>query len=74
MSLLDHPVSQPSVDISPIWAPVITAEIKKLQLHQAEFEWKILFSLCWHHKEYCFSPMMISVEIISRLMRVELYN
>jgi hypothetical protein len=30
MSLLDHPVSQPSLDISPIWTPVITAEVKKL--------------------------------------------
>jgi hypothetical protein len=25
MSLLDRPISQPSVDISPIWTPVITA-------------------------------------------------
>jgi hypothetical protein len=34
MSLLDHPISQPSSDISPIWTLVIAAEIKKLQLHQ----------------------------------------
>jgi hypothetical protein len=33
MSLLEHPISQPSLDISPIWTPVIAAEIKKLQLH-----------------------------------------
>jgi hypothetical protein len=33
MSLLDHPISQPSLDISPIWTPVITAEVKELQLH-----------------------------------------
>jgi hypothetical protein len=32
MSLLDHPISQPTLDISPIWTPVITAEVKKLQL------------------------------------------
>jgi hypothetical protein len=32
MSLLDHPISQPSLDISPIWTSVITAEVKKLQL------------------------------------------
>jgi hypothetical protein len=32
MSLLDHPISQPSLDISPIWIPVITAEVRKLQL------------------------------------------
>jgi predicted GIY-YIG superfamily endonuclease len=29
MSLLDHPISQPSSDISPIWTPVITAEVRK---------------------------------------------
>jgi hypothetical protein len=23
MSLIDHPISQPSLDISPIWTPVI---------------------------------------------------
>jgi hypothetical protein len=28
MSLLDHPISQHSLDISPIWLPVITAEVK----------------------------------------------
>jgi hypothetical protein len=31
MSLLDHPISQPSLDISPIWTPVITADLKRLQ-------------------------------------------
>jgi hypothetical protein len=31
------------VDISPVWTPVITAEIMKLQLHQVYFEWKICF-------------------------------
>jgi hypothetical protein len=29
MSLIDHPINQPSLDISPIWAPIITAEFKK---------------------------------------------
>jgi hypothetical protein len=32
MSLIDHLISQPSLDISPIWTPIITAEAKKLQL------------------------------------------
>jgi hypothetical protein len=32
MSLIDHSVSQPSLDISHIWTP-ITAEVRKLQLH-----------------------------------------
>jgi hypothetical protein len=31
MSPVDHPVSQPSLDISPIWTPIITAEVRKLQ-------------------------------------------
>jgi predicted GIY-YIG superfamily endonuclease len=34
MSLPDHPISQPSLGISPIWTPVIAAEIKNLQSHQ----------------------------------------
>jgi hypothetical protein len=34
-SLLEHPISQPSLDISPIWTLVITAEVqKKPQLRQ----------------------------------------
>jgi hypothetical protein len=28
MSLVDHPISQPSLDISPIWIRVIAAEVK----------------------------------------------
>jgi hypothetical protein len=32
MFQLDHLISQPGLDISPIWDPVITAEGKKLQL------------------------------------------
>jgi hypothetical protein len=32
MSLVNHPISQPSLDISAIWNPVITAEFRKLQL------------------------------------------
>jgi hypothetical protein len=38
MSLLDHPISRPSLDISPIWTPVITAEVKKLQLRPIKWE------------------------------------
>jgi hypothetical protein len=32
VSLVDHPVSQPNLDISPVWIHVIIAEVKKLQL------------------------------------------
>jgi hypothetical protein len=33
MPLVHHPISQPSLDISPIWTLTIAAEVKKLQLH-----------------------------------------
>jgi hypothetical protein len=29
MSLVDHPISQPSLDISPIWTSITAAEVKK---------------------------------------------
>jgi hypothetical protein len=32
MSLEDHLMNQPSLDISPIWTPIIAAEVRKLQL------------------------------------------
>jgi hypothetical protein len=32
MSLVDHPISQPILDISPIWTPIIAPEVRKLQL------------------------------------------
>jgi hypothetical protein len=32
MSLVDHPISRPSLGITPIWTPFITAEVKTLQL------------------------------------------
>jgi hypothetical protein len=34
MSLVDHPISQPSLDISPVWTPIIAAEVRKLQVPQ----------------------------------------
>jgi hypothetical protein len=32
MPPIDHPISQPSLDISPIWTLIIAAEVRKLQL------------------------------------------
>jgi hypothetical protein len=34
VSLVNHPISQSNLDISPFWTPVITAEIRKLQILQ----------------------------------------
>jgi hypothetical protein len=32
VSPVDHPISEPSLYISPLWTPIIAAEIRKLQL------------------------------------------
>jgi hypothetical protein len=32
MFLVDRPIIQSSLDVSPIWTPVIAAEVRKLQL------------------------------------------
>jgi hypothetical protein len=32
MFLVAHPISQPSLDVSPIWIPAIEAEVRKLHL------------------------------------------
>jgi hypothetical protein len=34
MSLIAHPVSQPSSDLSPYWTPINEEKLKKLYLHQ----------------------------------------
>jgi hypothetical protein len=45
MSQTGHPISQPSLDISPIWIPIITAEVRKL----LSSSWKpLIFSLKKH--------------------------
>jgi hypothetical protein len=44
MSLIDHPISQRSLDISPIWAPVITAEVKNYNSYQCRLRGEICFS------------------------------
>lgn len=36
MAVVDHLISQPSSDISPIWIPIITAEVRKLQLQSMQ--------------------------------------
>jgi hypothetical protein len=34
--LVNHPLSQPSVDFSPFWTPTIAEEIRKLQLRPVQ--------------------------------------
>jgi hypothetical protein len=48
-SLAAHPISQPRLDISPIWTPIIEAEVRKLQLRPVRIVWEIfLFMLVLH--------------------------
>jgi hypothetical protein len=41
MSLIDYPISQPSLDISLIWTPVIAAEVKIYNSVQCIFSGKV---------------------------------
>jgi hypothetical protein len=50
MSLVYHPVSQPSLDIPPIWTPIITAEVRKCNYVQCRLYVKDVF-LRWYHTE-----------------------
>jgi hypothetical protein len=44
MSLLDHPICQPSLDISPVWTPLITAESRNYNSVKCSLSGKIYFS------------------------------
>jgi hypothetical protein len=50
-SLIEHPISQPSLDISPVWAAVIAAEVRELQLRPVQTGLENLYFLCWYHSE-----------------------
>jgi hypothetical protein len=42
MSQVAHPISQPSIDVSPIWSPIIEEKDSKLQLRPFTFSWEYL--------------------------------
>jgi hypothetical protein len=50
MSVIDHFVSQPSLNVSSIWTSIITAEVKNYNSVQCRLGGKIVF-LCWYHTE-----------------------
>jgi hypothetical protein len=52
VSLIDHPISQPSLDISPICIPITAAEIKKLQLRPVQTKWKNNVFMLVSHREF----------------------
>jgi hypothetical protein len=57
MSLVDHLINQPSLDISPIWTPVITAEFRKLQLYPVQTEWESCVFILVLYGEFVFLVM-----------------
>jgi hypothetical protein len=42
MSLVAHPISQPSIDVSPIWTPIIEEGVSKIQFRPFKFIWECL--------------------------------
>jgi hypothetical protein len=46
MSLVDHPISQPSLDISPTWTPIIAVEVRKLQVRPVWIMLESCFGFC----------------------------
>jgi hypothetical protein len=65
MSLIDHPNSQPSLDISPIWIPVMTAKKKRKKYNsvQCRLSGKITVFMLVQYREFL-SPVMTSIVIV----------
>jgi hypothetical protein len=58
--LVAHPISQPSLDNSPIWISIIQAEVKKLHVHPFV---KVVF-LCWYYIKFA-SLVLDSVLVVT---------
>jgi hypothetical protein len=73
MSLLDHPISHPSLCISPIWISVITANIDKLQLRPVKIAWELFFLVLVPHGEFHLSSddFYLVNSLVQGLIRVE---
>jgi hypothetical protein len=63
MSLLDHPISQLSLDISPIWTPIIAAEVKNYKSVQCRLSGKIVSFMLVPYTD-CISLVMIYILIV----------
>jgi hypothetical protein len=65
MSLAARPVSQPSLDTSPIWTLIVEAEVRKLQLFPAQIIWEscdfilVLYKICHFITGFCFNGTWI---------------
>jgi hypothetical protein len=65
MSLVDHPISQPCLDISLIWTFIIAAEVRKLQLHPVYITWEISIFMLVPDREFV-SLVMTYILIVLR--------
>jgi hypothetical protein len=65
MSLVDHPISQPSLDISPIWTPTIAAEVRKLQLRPAKIMYENFVFMLVPYREFVSSPRTSILIVLS---------
>jgi hypothetical protein len=61
LSVIDHSISQPSLDISPMWTRLSQQKSRNYNSVQCRVEWGNLFFLCWYHKEYFISPVLFSI-------------
>jgi hypothetical protein len=63
-SLVEHPTSQPSLDISSIWTPVITAEVRKLKICPVQIMYESCIFMLVSYKEYVsltMNPILIAL-------------
>jgi hypothetical protein len=74
--LIDHPISQPSLDISPIWTPVITASgEEKKTTTPCSVDWvgKLVFLVLVPYREFHLSrhDFYLDSSLVQDLIRVE---
>jgi predicted GIY-YIG superfamily endonuclease len=71
MSLIDHPISQPSLDISPIWTPII-AKSRNYNSVKSKLRGKIVFLCRYHTRIYdCSDDIYSDSNLVLGLLRVE---
>jgi hypothetical protein len=64
ISLINHLISQPSLDISPIWTHIITVEVKSYKYFQCRLSGKIVFFVLVPYREFVSSVMTSSLIVL----------
>jgi hypothetical protein len=63
MSLVDHPISQPSLDISPVRTTIIAANVRKLKLRLVQIMCENCVSMLVPYREFV-SLVMTSILMV----------